>query len=204
MAGLPHFKNSTAGPARYEPVYLNQFEVIIIAPPAVSGKLGFTQSLTLEHVKKVGPLPELAGNAGGQLVTQRYKFAERAYAASRPATTLHKFVIEFELNLNNTNDNYIYNAFRAWADLIYNPMTGQQGLKVDYSGGPTTQAASVQVTMFNRTGAIFREYVFSPVFLDSTKLTENSLDYSLDGSAGIASLSVPFVADRYVETRVGQ
>ena len=203
MAGLPHFKNSTAGPARYEPVYLNQFEVIIIAPPAVSGKLGFTQSLTLEHVKTVGPLPELAGNAGGALITQKYKFAERAFAAAKPTTTLHKFIITFELNLNNTNDNYIYNAFRAWADLIYNPMTGQQGLKVDYAG-PTANAASVQVTMFNRTGAIFREYVFSPVFLDSTKLTENSLDYSLDGQGSIASLSVPFIADRYVETRTGQ
>ena len=203
MAGLPHFKNSTAGPARYEPVYLNQFEVIIIAPPAVSGKLGFTQNLTLEHVKTVGPLPELAGNAAGQLVTQRYKFAERAYAAPRPQTTLHKFTIDFELNLNNTNDNYIYNAFRAWADLIYNPMTGQQGLKVDYAG-TTADAASVQVTMFNRTGAIFREFVFSPVFLDTTKFNETTLDYSLDGSAGIASLTVPFIADRYVETRVGQ
>jgi len=203
MAGLPHFKNSTAGPARYEPVYLNQFEVIIIAPPAVSGKLGFTQNLTLEHVKTVGPLPELAGNAGGTLVTQKYKFAERAYAAAKPQSTLHKFIITFELNLNNTNDNYIYNAFRAWADLIYNPMTGQQGLKVDYAG-PTANAASVQVTMFNRTGAIFREYVFSPVFLDATKLTENTLDYGADGQTSIATLSVPFVADRYVETRVGQ
>lgn len=203
MAGLPHFKNSAAGPARYEPVYLNQFEVIIIAPPAVSGKLGFTQNLTLEHVKTVGPLPELAGNAVGAIITQKYKFAERAFAAAKPQSTLHKFVITFELNLNNTNDNYIYNAFRAWADLIYNPMTGQQGLKVDYAG-TAANAASVQVTMFNRTGAIFREYVFSPVFLDAAKLTENTLDYSLDGQTSIASLSVPFVADRYVETRVGQ
>ena len=203
MAGLPHFKNSTASRDNYEPVYLNQFEVIIIAPPAVSGKLGFTQNLTLEHVKTVGPLPELAGNAGSAIVTQKYKFAERAYAAPKPSTTLHKFVITFELNLNNTNDNYIYNAFRAWADLIYNPMTGQQGLKVDYAG-TAANAASVQVTMFNRTGAIFREYVFSPVFLDQAKLTENTLDYGADGQTSIATLSVPFVADRYVETRVGQ
>ena len=204
MAGLPHFKNSTAGPARYEPVYLNQFEVIITPPPAIKSKAGWASNLMLEHVKKVTSLPELSGNAGGAIVTQKYKFAERAYAAPKPQSTLHKFTIEFELNLNNTNDNYIYNAFRAWADLIYNPMTGQQGLKVDYAGGPTAQAASVQVTMFNRTGAIFREYVFSPVFLDSTKLTENTLDYTLDGQGSIASLSVPFIADRYVETRTGQ
>ena len=203
MAGLPHFKNSTAGPARYEPVYLNQFEVIITPPGAISGKAGFKDNLTLEHVKTVGPLPELAGNAGGALITQKYKFAERAFAAAKPTTTLHKFIITFELNLNNTNDNYIYNAFRAWADLIYNPMTGQQGLKVDYAGA-TASPATVQVTMFNRTGAIFREYVFSPVFLDTTKLTENTLDYGAEGQTSIATLSVPFVADRYVETRVGQ
>ena len=203
MAGLPHFKNSTAGPARYEPVYLNQFEVIIVAPPAVSSKLGFTQNLTLEHVKKVGPLPELTGNAGGAIITQKYKFAERAFAAAKPASTLHKFTIEFELNLNNTNDNYIYNAFRAWADLIYNPMTGQQGLKVDYAG-TAADAASVQVTMFNRTGAIFREFVFSPVFLDQAKFNELILDYGADAQQSIASLTIPFVADRYVETRVGQ
>lgn len=203
MAGLPHFKNSTAGPARYEPVYLNQFEVIITPPPAIKGKAGFASNLTLEHVKKVGPLPELAGNAGGAIITQKYKFAERAYAAAKPTTTLHKFTIEFELNLNETNDNYIYNAFRAWADVIYNPMTGQQGLKVDYAG-TSADAASVQITMFNRTGAIFREFVFSPVFLDTTKFNETTLDYSSEGANSIASLTVPFIADRYVETRVGQ
>ena len=188
---------------------LNEIETLAMTPTFIveaaklAPKLGFTQNLTLEHVKTVGPLPELAGNSGGTIITQKYKFAERAFAAAKPQSTLHKFVITFELNLNNTNDNYIYNAFRAWADLIYNPMTGQQGLKVDYAG-PTANAASVQVTMFNRTGAIFREYVFSPVFLDSTKLTENSLDYTLDGQGSIASLSVPFIADRYVETRTGQ
>ena len=203
MAGLPHFKNSTAGPARYEPVYLNQFEVIITPPPAIKSKAGWASNLMLEHVKSIKPLPELAGNAGGTLVTQKYKFAERAYAAPKPTSTLHKFTIDFELNLNNTNDNYIYNAFRAWADLIYNPMTGQQGLKVDYAG-TSADAASVQVTMFNRTGAIFREFVFAPVFLDTTKFNELILDYSAEANTGIASLTVPFVADRYVETRVGQ
>jgi hypothetical protein len=203
MAGLPHFKNSAAGPGRFEPIYLNQFEVIIIPPPAVKAKIGFENDLTLEHVKKVTSLPELAGNAGGQIVTQRYKFSERAYAAARPATTLHKFSIEFELNLNDDNDNYIYNAFRAWADLIFNPMTGAQGLKKDYSG-VTGDEASIQITQFNRTGSIYRDFVFAPVFLDSGKFNEQTLDYSADGNASIWSLTVPFIADQYVDTRVGQ
>lgn len=200
MAGLPHFKNHTAGPNRYEPIYLNQFEVIITPPPAVSAKIGFNNNLTLEHVNKVGPLPELAGNAGGPLQVQRYKFAERAYSAARPSTTLHKFTIEFSLNLNEDNDNYIYNAFRAWADLIYNPMTGAQGLKRDYAG-TTANPAIVQITQFNKAGLIFREFVFNPVFLGQDKFNELQLDYA---SEAIATLTIPFVADRYVETRVGQ
>lgn len=200
MAGLPHFKNSTAGPGRYEPIYLNQFEVIITPPPAVSTKIGFTNNLTLEHVNKVGPLPELSGNAGGQLQTQRYKFSERAYSASRPQTTLAKFTIEFSLNLNDDNDNYIYNAFRSWADLIFNPMTGAQGLKRDYAG-TSDNPSIVQVTIFNKAGLIFREFVFNPVFLDAAKLNEWQMSYAEEG---IATLTVPFVADRYVETRIGQ
>jgi hypothetical protein len=156
--------------------------------------------LTLEHVKKVGPLPELSGNAGGPLQVQRYKFAERAYSAAKPATTLAKFTIDFELNLNDDNDNYIYNAFRAWSDLIYNPMTGAQGLKRDYAGS-TANPAIIQITHFNKAGLIFREFVFSPVFIDQAKFNELTLEYNVDG---IASLNVPFIADRYVDTRVGQ
>lgn len=200
MAGLPHFKNHTAGPGRYEPLYLNQFEVIITPPPAVAAKIGFNNNLTLEHVKKIGPLPELSGNAGGPLQVQRYKFAERAYAAAKPTTTLSHFTIDFELNLNDNNDNYIYNAFRAWANLIYDPMTGAQGLKRDYAGS-SANPAIIQVTHFNRAGLIFREFVFSPVFLDQQKFNELTLEYNQDL---IASLTVPFVADRYVETRIGQ
>ena len=200
MAGLPHFKNSTAGPGRYEPIYLNQFEVIITPPPAVSAKTGFANNLTLEHVKSVTGLPELHGNAGGQLQTQRFKFSERAYAAAKPSSTLAKFKITFELNLDEGNDNYIYNAFRAWSNLIYDPMTGAQGLKKDYAGTVASPAV-VQITQFNRTGIIFREFVFSPVFLDQEKFTEQTLSYVDDK---IADLTVGFVADRYVETRVGQ
>ena len=200
MAGLPHFKNSQAGPGRYEPIYLNQFEVIITPPPAVKGKVGFIGNISLEHVKSITGLPELHGNAGGALQTQRFKFFERAYAAAKPQTTLAKFKISFELNLDDGNDNYIYNAFRAWSNLIYDPMTGAQGLKKDYAG-TAAEPATVQVTQFNRSGVIFREFVFSPVFLDTDKFTEQQLSYAEDK---IADLTIGFVADRYVETRVGQ
>jgi hypothetical protein len=194
MAGLPHFKNSTAGPGKYEPIYLNQFEVIITPPPAVSGKIGFGNNLMLEHVLKVNSLPEYAGS-GAAVVIQNYKFSQRTYAPSKPSQTYHQFTIEFEVNLNNSNDMYIYNALRAWADLIYNPLTGRQGLKTDYAD------ASIQITQFNRAGLIFRDFMFSPVFIGPAKMTETALDYT---SEGIYKLTAQFTADSYTESRIGQ
>lgn len=194
MAGLPHFKNSAAGPGKYEPIYLNQFEVIITPPPAVSGKIGFGNNLMLEHVLKVTSLPEYAGS-GSAVVIQNYKFSQRTYAPAKPAQTYHQFTIDFEVNLNNNNDMYIYNALRAWADLIYNPLTGSQGLKVDYAD------ASIQVTQFNRAGLIFRDFMFSPVYLGPAKMTETALDYTAEG---IYKLAVQFTADSYTESRIGQ
>jgi hypothetical protein len=194
MAGLPHFKNSTAGPGKFEPIYLNQFEVIITPPPAVSGKIGFGNNLMLEHVLKVTSLPEYAGS-GSAVVIQNYKFSQRTYAPAKPAQTYHQFTIDFEVNLNNANDMYIYNALRAWADLIYNPLTGRQGLKADYAD------ASIQVTQFNRAGLIFREFMFSPVFIGPNKMTETVLDYT---SEGIYKLTAQFTADSYTESRIGQ
>jgi hypothetical protein len=194
MAGLPHFKNSTAGPGKYEPIYLNQFEVIITPPPAVSGKIGFGNNLMLEHVLKVTSLPEYAGS-GSAVVIQNYKFSQRTYAPAKPAQTYHQFTIDFEVNLNNSNDMYIYNALRAWADLIYNPLTGRQGLKTDYAD------ASIQVTQFNRAGLIFRDFMFSPVFIGPNKMTETALDYT---SEGIYKLTAQFTADSYTESRIGQ
>jgi hypothetical protein len=194
MAGLPHFKNSTAGPGKYEPIYLNQFEVIITPPPAVSGKIGFGNNLMLEHVLKVTSLPEYSGS-GSAVVIQNYKFSQRTYAPAKPAQTYHQFTIDFEVNLNNSNDMYIYNALRAWADLIYNPLTGRQGLKTDYAD------ASIQVTQFNRAGLIFRDFMFSPVFIGPNKMTETALDYT---SEGIYKLTAQFTADSYTESRIGQ
>lgn len=194
MAGLPHFKNSAAGPGKYEPLYLNQFEVIITPPPAIAGKIGFGNNLMLEHVLKVTNLPEFAGS-GAAVVTQNYKFSQRTYAPAKPQQTYHQFTIDFEVNLNNNNEMYIYNALRSWADLIYDPLTGRQGLKADYAD------ASIQVTQFNRAGVIYREFMFSPVFIGPNKLTETVLDYTGDG---IYKLTAQFTADSYTESRIGQ
>lgn len=194
MAGISHFRNSAAGAGKFEPIYLNGFEVIITPPPSIAGMIGFQNQLMLEQVIKVGPLPEYSGS-GAAVTVQNYKFSNRIYAPAKPQQTYHQFTIEFEVNLNKNNDMYTYNALRAWADLIYNPLTGSQGLKADYAD------ATIQVIQFNRAGLIFRDIVFSPVFIGPQKMTETQLDYTSDA---IYKLTAQFSADTYSEARIGQ
>ena len=186
MAGLPHWDNSQAARAYYEPVFLNQFEVIITPPATISENT----ELLVEHVLKISGLPEFLTPA---TATQSYKFAKRAFAASAVDTTLTTLTVEFEVNLNDENNMYVYNILRGWGDLIYDPITGRQGLKKDYVG-------EIFVGVANKAGDIFREYRFSPAFL-SEKINAMELDYN---AAGLYKCTAKFMCDSYKETRVGQ
>ena len=51
MAGLSHFTTAKAAVSLYEPVYLNQFEVILQPPAAVSNPAGNAgRSLLVENI----------------------------------------------------------------------------------------------------------------------------------------------------------
>lgn len=195
MAGLPHFKNSAVGRNLFEPLYLNQFTVIITPPASINNNT--ITPLIVEHVKDLSGLPEQAGT--GKIAEQKYRFSKRFFAAPAPAETGAKLSINFEVNLNDANEMYIYNQFRAWANLVYDPLTGRQGLKKDYApNGP-----SIYVGIHNRAGDIYREFTFSPCFVyaDSNLTEEMKLDYS---SEGIYLAKFNFIADSYTEVRNGQ
>ena len=186
MAGLPHWDNSQAARAYYEPVFQNQFEVIITPPATITENT----DLLVEQVLKISGLPEFL--TPGTAV-QNYKFAKRAYAAAVPNDTLTTLSVTFEVNLNDENNMYVYNILRGWGDLIYDPLTGRQGLKKDYTG-------EIFVGVANKAGDIFREYRFKPAFL-SKNLPSINLDYS---ATGLYQITADFVCDAYKETRVGQ
>ncbi len=186
MAGLPHFDNSTAATNYYEPIFLNQFEVIITPPATITGP---NDGLLVEHVTKITGLPELTGVG---TVDQYYKFAKRTFATGMPKQTDAQLTIEFEVNLNEDNDAYVYNKMRAWGDLTFDPLNGRQGLKVDYIG-------EIYVAIFNKAQDIFREFRFSPAYLTGN-LNEMSLDYKSDA---LYKLTAKFQCDSFKETRVG-
>jgi len=162
MAGLPHYQNSLSAINKFEPVYLNQFEITILPPAAVVGG-----EILLQHVTKVSGL-SLDKNPG--LATQKYKFAKRNYAGAKPDNTYMDLSLTFTVNLNDANSMYVFKTLRQWSDLIYNPLTGAMGLKVDYTG-------TIVVSIFNKTGDVFRRITCRDTY-PTKPITAMNLNYT--------------------------
>jgi len=149
MAGLPHFNSSKAAVQLYEPVYLNQFEVIIQPPTAVSNPIGNSgRTLLVENVLSISGL---SVDKTPPIAEQRYKFSKRRYAGAAVDDTGVKIRIDFETNLDDNNSNYVFKTMRQWSDLIYNPLTGATGIKTTYAGG-----TYILISIFNKQGDVFR------------------------------------------------
>lgn len=184
-SGLPHFTNAQAAINNWEPLYLNQFEVIFTPPAIVGGT-----NLLLEQVKTVKGLPEITPTGS---VTQYYKFAERNYADAKPETTSADIEISFEVNLDDSNSMYTYNTLRQWGNIHYNPMNGSQSIKKRYVG-------AMSVYIFNKDQEIYRTFDFkSVIMLDPLNAME--LDYT--SKDGIYTMTAKFKADWWEEKRSG-
>jgi len=186
MAGLPHWSNSKAATEYWEPIFVNQFEVIITPPSVITDNV----DLLVEHVLTLTGLPELTPT---DLVEQKYKFAKRSFGSAIPKDTIADLAIKFTVNLNDDNNMYIYNTLRAWGDLVYDPLTGRQGLKRDYVG-------EIYVGIANKEASIFREFKFTPV-IPNGALTPLDLDYNSDK---LYDIDAKFRADAWKESRIGQ
>ena len=161
MAGLPHYQNSLFGINKYEPVYLNQFEVLITPPgPVLGGQI---------LVQQVTKLSGLEADKTPAPIQQRYKFAVRNYAGAKPEQTVFDLALSFTVNLNDANSMYVFKTLRQWTDLIYNPLTGAMGVKTDYTG-------TIVISIFNKQGDVFRRITCKDCF-PTTPLTVMELDY---------------------------
>lgn len=158
LMGLPHFRTSRVSRELYEPVYLNLFTVEIQLPK----KLAVTnedKNLLLEGVKSVGGLDT---NKVPGATLQQYKFADRSFANSGPENTYIDVTLNFEINVRGSSegvaDMYTLKILRAWDDLIYDPLTGRQGLKVDYV------APQAVITMHDKAHNPFWQWTLYNVF----------------------------------------
>lgn len=191
LLGLSHYRSSRISTSLAEPIYLNLFTVQI-DPPVGLGLTAQSEDvlLMLEGVQKVSGLdsdifPET-------LITQKYKWAERSFAGAAPNGTHLDLVIDFALNMrpdSDTPDNFTYKFLRKWNDLIYDPMTGRQGIKKDYV------APSMTITMQDRSGTPFWQWICYNVF-PTKALKGPQLDYS---STQVLNASQTFRCDYWDE-----
>jgi len=192
-SGLPHFRLSQASMQSFEPIYKNLFEVRITPPAAIrTGTAWENTQLILDNVVSIGGI-------GGvekipPTVEQRYKGAVRTYAGALPDTTTADIDLTFEVNLNNENQVYVYNALKAWTDLVYNPLTGELGLKSEYAG-TADDPTIMTVLVYNKKAVVIKQLTFRQIF-PTTPLTSvfDTLDYS-NGTAISQVTGLTFRAD---------
>ena len=159
LMGLPHFRSSRISRELHEPVYQNLFTISIQLPDAIQKLLGGAAeertNLLLEGIRKIDGLDT---QKMPDTVAQEYKFASRRFAKSGPTETTLDLTLDFEINLSHEKNEdgvlhspsmYTLRVLRMWDDLIYDPLTGTQGLKVEYA------APLMQIIMHDKKGNPF-------------------------------------------------
>ena len=103
---LPHYsEDQTQKKGRnFEAVQANLFEVTILPPDGVTG-----QGMLLQHINSISGLDTLHREVAA--VEQKYKFATRSFAGMPDGTAID-VTVNFTLNLNDSNQAYLYKTIR--------------------------------------------------------------------------------------------
>ena len=189
-----HYRNSQAATEKWEVVSPAQFEVLFTFPDLIKTKNGINPDLMFEHVRSISGLDGVTPTIS--TVVQKYKYAERHYAAAGPDKTSLELTITYTLNLNDAHENYIYNMLRKWYDLIYNPQNGQTLTKKEYATG-----SRMEIFEYNRNGAVWRKIQCFDFFPSTPPTGLNEDNYDSMGDA--KTVSITFMVDDWVEHAVG-
>ena len=187
---LPHITNSEAGRNLYDPYHNCLFEVYFTLPAAIRAQFGQDEALLTGHVVKIDGLENLDKGPEAS-VEQKFQGTTRTYLAPKMDNTSAELTVEFNLNLRNGVDNYIYKVFKAWKNLNYDLETGTIVLKKDYV------AEWMRVCVANRAGDVIKEVIFKDIMLSGNVDGLGSLDYSSNDPVNI---TVKFKSDWWKET----
>lgn len=187
---LPHITNSEAGRNLYDPYHNCLFEVYFTLPAAIRAQFGQDEALLTEHVVKIDGLDALDRGPEAS-VEQKFQGTTRTYLAPKMDSTSAELTVEFNLNLRNGVDNYIYKVFKAWKNLNYDLETGTIVLKKDYV------AEWMRVCVANRAGDVIKEVIFKDIMLSGNVDGLGSLEYSSNDPVNI---TVKFKSDWWKET----
>lgn len=121
---LSHVINSEAGAKGWEAHVDSLFRVTFI-PPAkiINSQIMTEQCRSCTGWKFPGP----------DHTVQSFMQAKRTQASTE-VDNIQELEMIFELNLNDTYQNFVYNLVTDWKKLVFNPLTGERGLKKDFMG----------------------------------------------------------------------
>ena len=188
-----HYRYSAAATNMWEVVSPALFEVYLTFPEILKPDTTSTD-LMFQHVRSISGLDGATPTIGN--VVQKYKFAERHYAAAGPDKTSLELTITYTLNLNDTHENYVYNMLRRWYDLVYNPQNGQTLTKKQYASG-----SLLDIYEHDRDGSIWRHIKCFNFFPSTPPTGLNEDNYDNMGDA--KTVSITFIVDDWVEEAIG-
>ena len=179
---LSHVKNTEAGRKSWEAHVDSLFKVTFIPPTGVTNSPILTeQVVTCQGWKQNGP----------EAVQQQFMQAKRNYASVETDNT-QVITMEFELNLNDSFQNYVYNTITEWRTKVFNPLTGERGLKKDYTG-------KIIVESFDADGTIYWTRTLFHAFPTGDLDSIGQNDYN---SADPVKLTQAFTCDWYEELKL--
>lgn len=188
-----HYRNSEAATKMYEVVSPALFEVDFTFPSILSNP-GTNKEYLFQHVRSISGLDGVTPTIGN--VVQKYKYAERHYAAAGPDKTSLELTITFTMNLTDSHENYVYNLLRRWYNLVYNPQNGQTLTKMQYAKG-----SKLIIKEHDRDGSIWRKITCLDFFPSTPPTGLNDDNY--DSTAEAKTVSITFMVDDWFEENVG-
>ena len=182
-----HFKNSRASVRQDEPVYLTKFITTWVLPAPLQAKYG--GEVILEQIKKIGGLT--TDKLPAETVEQLYRFHKRRYAGTVVDTNID-LDMTFEVNVDENNVMYPYNIFKDWSRLIYDPHTGFQSLKKDYTGSATIEVHNKIVDVLKN--------VYFPLLFPTAAPNTFDLEYNTEA---IYELALTFAGENPTDLIIG-
>jgi hypothetical protein len=191
-----HYRYSEAATGLYEVVSPALFEVELYFPFILNETVGVGNRapVLLQHVRSISGIDGVTPTIG--TVVQKYKFAERHYAAAGPDKTSLELTVTYTLNLDDNHQNYVYNMLRQWYNLIYNPQNGQTLTKAMYA-----KDSRLVIKEHDRNGDVWRKITCLDFFPSTPPTGLNEDNYDSMGDA--KTVSITFIVDDWVEQILG-
>lgn len=177
---LPHWKNSTTATSLYEPVYNAYFALTLTMPKACFDATSTDPTVILENVTKIDNIS--TAKAFPQAKDQAFKGAKRGFVGGAVPDQHQEVGLSFEVNLNEAYQMFVFNALRAWCDLVYNPLTGKMGTKRSYAtvNGDPNELTKMILTRFDADGNAFYQITLNGVYPISAIEGPKEFDWTND------------------------